>query len=98
MHGALKTTWLAGSTCDSDDKYTAGGNYIILPKLRENEPQLVAVLDTGAYQDALSSHHCLLSLPMKIVAKDGTITIVRRRENPDSIGKLFGWTNGGDHK
>src|SRR3990167_6594161 len=97
MDGALKTVWLAGSTCDSDDKYTAGGNYILLPKLREDLEQLVAVLDTVAYQDGLASHHCLLSAPMKIVAQDGTIKIVRKRESAESIGKLFGWTNG-DHK
>lgn len=97
MDGALKTVWLAGSTCDSDDKYTAGGNYILMPKLAEHNDQLVAVLDTGAYQDGLASHHCLLSAPLKLVASDGTIKIARKRESADSIGKLFGWTNG-DHK
>ncbi len=97
MHSALKTVWLAGSTCDSDDKYTAGGNYILLPKLHENKDQLVAILDTGAYQDGLASHHCLLSAPMKIIAQDGTVKVIRKRETADSIGRLFGWTNG-DHK
>ena len=97
MHSALKTTWLAGSTCDSDDKYTAGGNYILMPKLHENQGQLIAVLDTGAYQDALSSHHCLLSNPMKIAAADGTIKIIRKRESADSIGRLFGWNGGGQN-
>jgi arginine decarboxylase len=97
MNITSKPVWLAGSTCDSDDKYTSGGNYILMPKLEGNGKQVVAVLDTGAYQDALSSHHCLLSLPMKITAQDGTIKIVRKRESPESIGKLFGWTNG-DHK
>lgn len=96
MHNPLKTVWLAGSTCDSDDKYTAGGNYILMPKLHEEKDQYIALLDTGAYQDALSSHHCLLSAPMKIVVKDGTVNIVRKRETPESIGKLFGWN--GDHK
>ena len=91
MFDQLKTTWLAGSTCDSDDKYTAGGNYILLPKLKEDQDQFVAMLDTGAYQDGLSSHHCLLAAPMKIVAQDGTIKIVRKRENAEAIGKLFGW-------
>ncbi|MBU0612057.1 hypothetical protein KKA39_02500 [Patescibacteria group bacterium] len=93
----LKRVWLAGSTCDSDDKYTAGGNYILLPKLSENKNQFIAVLDTGAYQDALASHHCLLSAPTKIVAQDGMIKIVRKKETAESIGKLFGWTNG-EHK
>ena len=36
---ALKSVWLAGSSCDSDDKYTAGGNYILLPKLKDGESQ-----------------------------------------------------------
>ncbi|MEX2029033.1 MAG: hypothetical protein WD963_00955 [Candidatus Paceibacterota bacterium] len=94
MHSASKTTWLAGSTCDSDDKYTDGGNYILMPKLHEGRDQFVAVLDTGAYQDGLASHHCLLSAPMKIVVQHGTVKIVRKRETGDSVGKLFGWTNG----
>ena len=96
MYNALKTVWLAGSSCDSDDKYTAGGNYILMPKLSEDQDQLAAVLDTGAYQDSLASHVCLFSAPMKIVASDGTIKIARKRENAESIGKLFGWN--GDHK
>jgi len=96
MFGALKTTWLAGSTCDSDDKYTDGGNYILLPKLSEDFDQYVAILDTGAYQDGLASHHCLLSAPTKIVAQDGTIKVVRKHESAEYIGKLFGWN--GDHK
>ncbi len=96
MQQPLKTVWLAGSTCDSDDRYTAGGNYILMPKLNESRDQFIAILDTGAYQDGLASHHCLLSLPMKIVLQDGTVTIARKRETPDSIGKLFGWN--GDHK
>ena len=96
MDGALKRVWLAGSTCDSDDKYTAGGNYILLPKLIDGEDQYVAILDTGAYQDALSSHHCLLSAPVKIIAQDGTIQVARKKETSENIAKLFGWN--GDHK
>ena len=96
MFSKLKRVWLAGSTCDSDDKYTAGGNYILLPKLSENKEQYVALLDTGAYQDSLASHHCLLAAPMKIIASDGSIKIARKRETPDSIGRIFGWN--GDHK
>ena len=97
MQSSLQTVWLAGSTCDSDDKYTAGGNYILLPKLSENNEQLLAILDTGAYQDGLSSHHCLLAAPLKIVAQDGMIKVARKRETAESIGKLFCLSNG-DHK
>jgi len=96
MQDNLKTVWLAGSTCDSDDKYTAGGNYILLPKISDDEDQYIAIFDTGAYQDSLASHHCLLSAPMKIVAQDGIIKIISKRETADSIGKIFGWN--GDHK
>jgi len=88
---ALKSVWLAGSSCDSDDKYTAGGNYVLMPKLKEGENQYLAILDSGAYQDALASHHCLLSSPAKLIAQDGTIKIARKRETPDVISKLFGW-------
>lgn len=88
---ALKSVWFAGSSCDSDDKYTAGGNYILMPKLRDGEDQYFAIFDSGAYQDALASHHCLLSSPAKLIAQDGTIKIARKRESAESIGKLFGW-------
>ncbi|MEK9181323.1 MAG: hypothetical protein AAB871_03745 [Patescibacteria group bacterium] len=90
----LTPIWLAGSSCDSDDKYTAGGNYIMLPKIDQfenGEALFVAFLDTGAYQDALSSHHCLLSSPAKIIAQNGVITVARKRESAEDIGKLFGW-------
>ncbi len=95
MMSPLKRVWLAGSSCDSDDKYTAGGDYMLLPKI-DGEDQYLAILDTGAYQDSLASHHCLLSLPAKIVAKDGEIKIARKHESAESVGKLFGWN--GDHK
>ncbi|MBU4000422.1 hypothetical protein KKG29_04625, partial [Patescibacteria group bacterium] len=90
----LIRVWLAGSTCDSDDKYTAGGHYILLPStenLETGQYQYLAVFDTGAYQDALSSHHCLLSSPAKIIAQNGILALARRRETPDEVGKQFGW-------
>lgn len=90
-HRRLQKTWLTGSSCDSDDKYTAGGDYILLPKLEESEDQYIAVLDTGAYQDALASHHCLLSSPTKLIAQNGDITVARKRETAEEIGKQFGW-------
>ncbi len=92
--GEMQRVWLAGSTCDSDDKYTAGGNYILLPKLKEGEDQYVAVFDTNAYQESLASHHCLLSQPAKLLAQDGSIKVIRKKETAESIGKLFGWSNG----
>ncbi|MBI5413812.1 hypothetical protein HZA42_05710 [Candidatus Peregrinibacteria bacterium] len=86
--------WLVGLTCDSDDKYTASDGYLLMPRLEDLSPgddQFVAVLDTGAYEDALAAHHCLLSSPTKIVLQNGLVTVARRRETPDDVGKLFGW-------
>ncbi len=92
--GELKRVWLAGSSCDSDDKYTAGGSYILLPKLKDSTDQYVMIFDTGAYQDALASHHCLLSSPAKLIAQDGVVKIARKRETSEMVGRLFGWSNG----
>lgn len=90
----LTRTWLAGLSCDSDDKYTAGGNYVLMPSLdtlENGEGQYLAVLDTGAYQDALSSYHCMLSSPTKIVVQNGVVTVARKRETPEEVGRQFGW-------
>jgi len=87
----LERVWLAGASCDSDDKYTAGGGAILLPRLADAGELYIAFLDTGAYQDALASHHCLLSSPAKLVAMNGHIAVARRRETPEDIGKEFGW-------
>ena len=85
--------WLSGISCDSDDKYT-GNDYLLLPRLEdlnETESQFLAILDTGAYQDSFASHHCFLSSPAKIVLQNGIVTLARRRETPEDVGKLFGW-------
>lgn len=90
----LQSTWLVGMSCDSDDKYTAGGEGISLPKLDELPPGenlYIAFFDTGAYQDALESSHCLLSSPAKIIVQNGVVTVARKRETPEEVGKLFGW-------
>jgi len=85
--------WLAGLSCDSDDKYSSDG-YLLLPRLEdleEGEEQYLAILDTGAYQDSFTSHHCFLSSPPKVVLQNGIVTVVRRRESPEDVGKAFGW-------
>lgn len=90
----LTRTWLAGLSCDSDDKYTAGGNYISLPRMEDLSPeekQYIAVLDTGSYQDSFTNHHCLNAAPTKVVCQNGDVTVVRRRESAEDVGKLFGW-------
>lgn len=87
----LQKVWLAGSSCDSDDRYTSSGKYIMLPRFQDADELYIAVTDTGAYQDSFASHHCLLSSPAKLVATNGEIKVARKRETPEEIGKLFGW-------
>jgi len=87
-------TWIAGSSCDSDDKYINHGSYILLPSLQHlkgDRSLYIAFLDTAAYQDALASHHCLLSNPARISAQNGETQLIRRHETADDVGKIFGW-------
>ncbi len=87
----LQRVWLAGSSCDSDDKYTAGGGHLMLPHLSDETDQYVALYDTGAYQSALAARHCMLSHPARVVLRSGDVTLVRKRETPEEVGKKFGW-------
>ena len=88
----LTEVWLAGSSCDSDDTYKGTYGTVTLPDYEVNgEPMYVVIFDTGAYQDPLSAHHCLLSSPMKIIAENGHIVVARKRESPEDVGKMFGW-------
>lgn len=90
----LTRVWLAGSSCDSDDRYTAGGTFILLPRLGDTKDTgylSIALFDSGAYQDPLASHHCLLSSPAKLLAQNGVLTLARRRESSEEVGRLFGW-------
>lgn len=89
----LEDVWLAGSSCDSDDIYTGVNGSVTLPDydMNDGEPMYIAVLDTGAYQDPLAAHHCMLSSPLKIIAENGHIVVARKRETPDEVGKNFGW-------
>lgn len=85
--------WLAGSSCDSDDIYTGHGSSIILPDYDGNSGQsfYLVFFDSGAYQDPLASHHCLLSSPLKIIAENGHVVVARKRETAEDVGKMFGW-------
>ncbi|MBI2444598.1 MAG: hypothetical protein HYV42_05165 [Candidatus Magasanikbacteria bacterium] len=86
--------WLGGLTCDSDDKYADAEGYVLLPRIEDlgpGEDLYLAIFDTGAYQDSFAMHHCLISSPAKIVLQNGLVTMARKRESPEEIGKMFGW-------
>jgi arginine decarboxylase len=89
----LTEGWVSGSSCDSDDIYTGIDESVVLPDYNfdHNEPFYLVFFDTGAYQDALASSHCMLSSPLKIIAENGHIVVARKRESPEDVGKQFGW-------
>ncbi len=90
----LNEVWISGSSCDSDDVYKGIGGSVTLPDYNYNESNesfYIAFFDTGAYQDALASHHCMLSSPIKVIAENGHIVVARKRESPEDVGKDFGW-------
>lgn len=91
FNSKLEKVWLAGNTCDSDDRYT-GDKCVLLPIKDSNEDQYIAVYDTGAYQDSLASYHCLLSNPTKIMLKQGEVYVLNKRKTADELGRLFGWS------
>ncbi|MFM7088433.1 MAG: hypothetical protein ACKOW9_02795 [Candidatus Paceibacterota bacterium] len=93
----LVDVWLSGSTCDSDDVYRGIDGAVQLPKIEEDskEAAYIVVFDTGAYQDALSMNHCLISHPARIIVENGHVVLARKRTTPDEIGRNLGWNNGG---
>ncbi len=90
----MTEVWLAGSSCDSDDIYKGFNGKLTLPEYNITEdtnPYNLVVFDTGAYQDPLASHHCMLSSPAKIIIQNGHIMVLRKRETAEDVGKFFGW-------
>lgn len=87
----LQKVWLAGSTCDADDRYTASGSYLMMPRYEDVDELYIAAFDTGAYQGSLSNNHCLLSNPPLVVCQNGETRLAQRRQTPDDVAKLFGW-------
>jgi arginine decarboxylase len=90
----LNEIWFAGSSCDSDDIYKGRNGTISFPDFdigNGDGSMYVAFYDTGAYQDPLSAHHCMLSSPLKIIVENGHVVVARKRETPDDVGKEFGW-------
>jgi arginine decarboxylase len=84
------SVWFAGSSCDSDDEYVTRER-LLMPSLPEKEPLYVAFFDTGAYQDSLSSYHCLLSHPARIMLTSEGVRPLSEKQAPAQVGALFGW-------
>ncbi|MDP4000958.1 MAG: hypothetical protein Q8P83_01850 [bacterium] len=87
----LQKIWLAGSTCDADDRYTASGTHLMMPRLEDLDELYIVAFDTGAYQGSLSNNHCMLSNPSLVVCQNGETRLAQRRQTPDDVAKQFGW-------
>ncbi len=67
---------IAGRSCDSIDKL---GINRWLPKLEEDD--LLAIMDSGAYSNVLSSNfNTLKRAPMVLIKMDGSLKLIRRRD------------------
>lgn len=106
----MKPYWLAGMTCDSDDVYPpknhSGKKFedlprIYLPNVDENcryqgYKFCIAVLDTGAYQDALSGtkgvKHCMLPDSKKSkLTPEGKLEPIFDRTSAGELARRLGW-------
>lgn len=74
---------LAGPVCTTDS--LAEG--VLLPRLEPGD--VVAVLDQGAYCEAVTSDYCAIPIPAAVLASDGRAEVTRRRETVDDIAARF---------
>ena len=70
---------LVGCSCNPDRIVPEAD----LPEMEEGD--LIAILDTGAYQDALSSNFNLLTRPATVLVTGDRSEIVKRRETIDDV-------------
>lgn len=67
---------VAGRSCDSIDKL---GVNRLLPKMEEGD--ILAIMDSGAYSNVLSSNfNTLKRAPMVLIKMDGSLKLIRRRD------------------
>ncbi len=69
----IGTLSIAGATCAEDSVATE------VPFPRVARGDIVALLDQGAYCEAVSSDYCAIPLPAVVLARDGQAILIRRR-------------------
>ena len=83
--GDLEPQTVTGNICESGDILAKDRQ---LPKIQEGD--LIAVLDTGAYGYSMCSSYNSRPRPAEVlVAANGTIKQIRRRETIDDLLKMF---------
>jgi diaminopimelate decarboxylase len=78
-----ETVSIAGPICADDDVALE----IALPPLERGD--VVAVLDQGAYCEAVASDYCVVPLPAAVLVSDGRAELVRSRETLDDVAARF---------
>lgn len=81
--GADERVRLAGPVC-TDDALAEG---VALPHLDEGD--VIAVLDQGAYCEAVTSDYCAIPIPASVVVSNGRAAIARRRETVKDLVARF---------
>ncbi|WP_028978251.1 decarboxylase [Sporocytophaga myxococcoides] len=78
---------IGGITCDSMDYYNSEAhlNMVFLPKLQEQNKQIIGFFHTGAYQESLGGYggiqHCLVPAPKHV--------LIQKDENGNFTDTLF---------
>ena len=80
---ATETVSIAGPICADDDVALD----VALPALGRGD--LIAVLDQGAYCEAVASDYCVVPLPATAIACAGRAELVRRRESLDEVASRY---------
>ena len=77
------TITIAGATCAEDSV----ASDVPFPAVARGD--IVALLDQGAYCEAVSSEYCSIPQPAVVLARDGRALLVRRRENASELASHF---------
>ncbi|MFN6945673.1 MAG: arginine decarboxylase [Cytophagaceae bacterium] len=94
---------LGGVTCDSMDYYNseAHTSEVFLPKMTNNEEQIIGFFHTGAYQESLGGYggiqHCLIPAPKHVLVNkdsEGNITtkLFAPEQENESMLKILGYS------
>lgn len=78
-----ETVSIGGPTCAADTIAAKAA----LPPL--NHGDIVAILDQGAYCEAVSTEFCAVPIPATVLAADGEVSLIRPRESLPQLAARF---------
>jgi diaminopimelate decarboxylase len=86
--GQLAAATVCGPICTDDD--IARG--VMLPPLASGD--IIAILDQGAYCEAITSDYCAVPIPSAVMLKNGHATVTRLRQTADDLVSTFSQIRG----